>query len=99
MRFPLKREGITYRFREIAMRHGDFAIVSLAAAIGTDQVELGIGGVADRPQRRSLPRGAALPDALNQTAWSLDAQDDVQASAAYRRQLIRELGHQLIEGV
>jgi 2-furoyl-CoA dehydrogenase FAD binding subunit len=98
VRFPLKREGITYRFREIAMRHGDFAIVSLAAAIGTDQVELGIGGVADRPQRRSLPRGAALPDALNQTAWSLDAQDDVQASAAYRRQLIRELGHQLIEG-
>jgi 2-furoyl-CoA dehydrogenase FAD binding subunit len=99
VRFPLKREGITYRFREIAMRHGDFAIVSLAAAIGADQVELGIGGVADRPQRRSLPRGAALPDALNQTAWSLDAQDDVHASAAYRRQLIRELGHQLIEGV
>lgn len=57
VRFPLKREGITYRFREIAMRHGDFAIVSLAAAIGADQVELGIGGVADRPQRRSLPRG------------------------------------------
>ena len=25
VRFPLKREGITYRFREIAMRHGDFA--------------------------------------------------------------------------
>ncbi|PPA01753.1 carbon monoxide dehydrogenase, partial [Pseudomonas sp. MWU12-2312b] len=39
-----------------------------------------------------------LPDALNQTAWSLDAQDDAHASAAYRRQLIRELGHQLIEG-
>ena len=48
---------------------------------------------------RSLPRGAALADALNETAWSLDAQDDVHASAAYRRQLIRELGHRLIEGV
>src|SRR3990167_4148824 len=99
VRFPLQRETITYRFREIAMRHGDFAIVSLAAAIGTDQIELGIGGGAHRPPRRSLPRGAGLPYALNQTAWSLDAQDDVQASAAYRRQLIRELGHQLIEGV
>ncbi|RRW24014.1 carbon monoxide dehydrogenase, partial [Ectopseudomonas oleovorans] len=42
---------------------------------------------------------AALADALNETAWSLDAQDDVHASAAYRRQLIRELGHRLIEGV
>ena len=99
VRFPLKREGITYRFQEIAMRHGDFAIVSLAACVGTDEVRLGVGGVADRPVVRSLPRGAALPDALNETAWSLDAQDDVHASAAYRRQLIRELGHRLIEGV
>jgi len=99
VRFPLKREGISYRFREIAMRHGDFAIVSLAACVGTDEVRLGVGGVADRPVMRSLPRGAALADALNETAWSLDAQDDVHASAAYRRQLIRELGHRLIEGV
>lgn len=99
VRFPLKREGIIYRFQEIAMRHGDFAIVSLAACIGIDEVRLGVGGVADRPVMRSLPRGAALPDALNETAWSLDAQDDVHASAAYRRQLVRELGHRLIEGV
>lgn len=99
VRFPLKREGIGYRFREIAMRHGDFAIVSLAACVGTDEVRLGVGGVADRPVVRSLPRGAALADALNETAWSLDAQDDVHASAAYRRQLIRELGHRLIDGV
>jgi 2-furoyl-CoA dehydrogenase FAD binding subunit len=99
VRFPLKREGIDYRFREIAMRHGDFAIVSLAACVGTGEVRLGVGGVADRPVMRSLPRGAALADALNETAWSLDAQDDVHASAAYRRQLIRELGHRLIEGV
>ncbi len=99
VRFPLKREGITYRFQEIAMRHGDFAIVSLAACVGADEVRLGVGGVADRPVVRSLPRGAALADALNETAWSLDAQDDVHASAAYRRQLIRELGHRLIEGV
>ncbi|ERI50405.1 carbon monoxide dehydrogenase [Pseudomonas sp. EGD-AK9] len=99
VRFPLKREGIDYRFREIAMRHGDFAIVSLVACVGTDEVRLGVGGVADRPVMRSLPRGPALADALNETAWSLDAQDDVHASAAYRRQLIRELGHRLIEGV
>ncbi|WP_375738293.1 FAD binding domain-containing protein [Pseudomonas boanensis] len=99
VRFPLKREGISYRFQEIAMRHGDFAIVSLAACVGADEVRLGVGGVADRPVVRSLPRGAALADALNETAWSLDAQDDVHASAVYRRQLIRELGHRLIEGV
>ena len=60
---------------------------------------LGIGGVADRPQRRSLPRGAALPDALNQTAWSLDAQDDVHASAAYRREAAFELTRRALEEV
>ena len=38
-----------------------------------------------------------LPDALNAFAWSLGAQDDVHASAAYRRHLVRELGQQLIE--
>ncbi|WP_426111027.1 FAD binding domain-containing protein [Pseudomonas sp. DSP3-2-2] len=99
VRFPLKREGITYRFQEIAMRHGDFAMVALAAAIGEEQVEFGIGGVSDRPQHRRLARGATLKDALNEVAWSLDAQDDVHASAAYRRQLVRELGQRLIEGV
>lgn len=99
VRFPLKRAGITYRFQEIAMRHGDFAMVALAAAIGEEQVEFGIGGVSDRPQHRQLARGATLKDALNEVAWSLDAQDDVHASAAYRRQLVRELGQRLIEGV
>ena len=99
VRFPLKREGITYRFQEIAMRHGDFAMVALAAAIGEEQVEFGIGGVSDRPQHRRLARDATLKDALNEVAWSLDAQDDVHASAAYRRQLVRELGQRLIEGV
>ncbi|MBD8825809.1 MULTISPECIES: xanthine dehydrogenase family protein subunit M [Pseudomonas] len=98
VRFPLMREGITYRFQEIAMRHGDFAMVALAAAIGDEQVEFGIGGVSDRPQHRHLTRGASLKDALNEVAWSLDAQDDVHASAAYRRQLVRELGLRLIEG-
>jgi 2-furoyl-CoA dehydrogenase FAD binding subunit len=98
VRFPLGRPGITYRFQEVAMRHGDFAMVALAAAVGEEHVELGIGGVSDRPQHRRLARGPTLKEALNEVAWSLDAQDDVHASAAYRRQLVRELGLRLIEG-
>lgn len=96
--FPLREPDVDYRFREIAMRHGDFALVALAACIRKDQVDLGIGGVADRSVLRRLPLGAELKDALNTFAWSLGAQDDVHASAAYRRQLVRELGQQLIEG-
>ncbi|MFC3606792.1 FAD binding domain-containing protein [Stutzerimonas tarimensis] len=96
--FPLREAGAAYRFREIAMRHGDFALVALAACIREREVSLGIGGVADRPVQRRLPLGADLAPALNAFAWSLGAQGDVHASAAYRRQLIRELGQQLIEG-
>ena len=95
--FPLADPTVRYRFREVAMRHGDFALVALAACIREDAVELGIGGVSDRPVLRRLPRGEGLPDALNAFAWSLGAQDDVHASAAYRRHLVRELGQQLIE--
>jgi len=37
-----------------------------------------------------------LDDALNQLAWDLDARDDVHASAAYRRHLVRTLGKKLV---
>jgi pimeloyl-ACP methyl ester carboxylesterase len=53
-----------------------------------------VGGVADRPTARDFPLldGSALDDALNELAWSLDARDEPQASAAPRRQLVRRLG-------
>ncbi|MCU5784717.1 molybdopterin dehydrogenase FAD-binding protein [Alcanivorax balearicus MACL04] len=97
VRFPLAQDGTEYRFREIAMRHGDFALVALALCLSDHGARLGVGGVADRPVAQTLPLGDALPDALNTLAWSLGAQSDVHASAAYRRQLIRELGRRLIE--
>jgi 2-furoyl-CoA dehydrogenase FAD binding subunit len=96
-RFPLGQANTSYRFNEIAMRHGDFAIVSLAAVVGANEARLGVGGVADRPVVRNFAVGSELPAALNEMAWSLEAQDDAQASASYRRQLVRELGLRLIK--
>lgn len=98
VRFPLARDGADYRFREVAIRHGDFAIVALAAVVVAGQATLGVGGVADRPVRREFAVDEALEDTLNRLAWSLGAEDDGHASAAYRRQLVRELGYQLIAG-
>ena len=40
--------------------------------------------------------GSALDDALNALAWSLDAADDAQASARYRRELVRGLGKRAV---
>jgi len=98
VRFPLAREGERYGFAEVAMRHGDFAIVGLAAVVGVDEIRVGICGVADRPCVRRWPHLAEdeLDAELNRLAWDLGARDDQHASGAYRRHLVRALGRRLI---
>jgi 2-furoyl-CoA dehydrogenase FAD binding subunit len=88
-------------FREVARRHGDFAIVAAAAVRTADGVRLAIGGVADIPVARDFPRleGSALDDALNAFAYQLDARDDVHATARYRRDLVRMIGRDLMREV
>ena len=88
-------------FREVARRHGDFAIVAAAAVKTADGVRLAIGGVADTPVARDFPRleGSALDDALNAFAYQLDAREDVHATARYRRDLVRVIGRDLVREV
>ena len=97
-RFPAAEAGTGYAFTEFARRHGDFATVAIAAAAGASGLRVGVGGAADRPVVRDWPAlsGAALDDALNALAWSLDAVDDVHASARYRRELVRRLGRETV---
>jgi 2-furoyl-CoA dehydrogenase FAD binding subunit len=98
-RYPVARAGWGYAFREISRRHGDFAIVALAAAVGGGKVRLGVGGVADKPAVRELDNieDRDLPDALNDFAWELGGSDDIHATARYRREMVRRLGSRLIE--
>lgn len=93
-RFPTAQAGAGYAFAECARRRGDFATVAIAASAHANGLRVGVGGVADRPVVRDWPvlSGAALDDALDALAWSLDAADDVHASARYRRELVRRLG-------
>jgi 2-furoyl-CoA dehydrogenase FAD binding subunit len=88
-------------FREVARRHGDFAIVAAAAVQTAAGVRLAIGGVADMPVARDFPslEGSALDDALNAFAYQLDARDDVHATARYRRDLVRLIGRDLVREV
>jgi 2-furoyl-CoA dehydrogenase FAD binding subunit len=88
-------------FREVARRHGDFAIVAAAAVQTAAGVRLAVGGVADMPVARDFPRleGSALDDALNAFAYELDARDDVHATARYRRDLVRLIGRDLVREV
>jgi len=98
-RYPVAHPGDGHAFREVARRHGDFAIVSLAARARGEETVLGVGGVADRPTTRDFGvlEGEALDDALNAFAWEMGGGDDIHASARYRRELVRRLGRQVIE--
>ncbi|MDY8110817.1 FAD binding domain-containing protein [Fulvimarina sp. 2208YS6-2-32] len=98
--FPTHAIGTGTAFREIARRHGDFAIVACAAvAKPGGAVRLAVGGVADIPQAVALPDPSdpGFDDQLNEFAWSLNARDDLHASARYRRDLVRELGRRTVE--
>ncbi|HET7884858.1 MAG TPA: FAD binding domain-containing protein [Bradyrhizobium sp.] len=88
-------------FREVARRHGDFAIVACAAVATDNGVRLAVGGVADMPVTREFSHldAAALDDALNAFAYELDARDDVHATARYRRDLVRLIGKDLVREV
>jgi 2-furoyl-CoA dehydrogenase FAD binding subunit len=99
VRFPCRQPGQGHAFREFARRHGDFAIVACAAVADAKSMRLAIGGVADRPTARDFGTldGSDLDDALAAFANDLDARDDLHANAAYRRELVRQMGRATIE--
>jgi 2-furoyl-CoA dehydrogenase FAD binding subunit len=94
-------------FRGVARRHGDFAIIAIAASVesavaaaeGSQVVRIGVGGVADRPAvRRIVVDGAgAANSAFEALAWELEGYDDIHASARLRRDLLRRVGPAVVE--
>jgi 2-furoyl-CoA dehydrogenase FAD binding subunit len=96
---PCRAPNTGYAFREFGRRHGDFAIVACAAVAHAKGIRLAIGGVADCPAVRDYPdlADAALDDALDAFAWELDAREDLHATAAFRRNLVRQLGRASVE--
>jgi 2-furoyl-CoA dehydrogenase FAD binding subunit len=99
VRFPLRLAATGYAFREFGRRHGDFAIAACAAVAHPSGVRLAVGGIADRPLAREFGNieGAALDDALDAFAITLEARDDLHATAQYRRDLVRRMGRATIE--
>jgi 2-furoyl-CoA dehydrogenase FAD binding subunit len=89
VRFPVAHKpGVA--FREVARRHGDFAIIAIAAVVEDNTtVRLGVGGMAGKP----LVRRMAVGDSNAVAAWAdeLEGYDDLHASAALRRDLFRNL--------
>ncbi|MEZ5751957.1 MAG: FAD binding domain-containing protein [Paracoccaceae bacterium] len=95
--FPCHTGG--QAFAEYGRRHGDFALVAVAAVVSGPAVRLAVGGVNDTPALRDWPAldEAQIDDALNDLAWSLEARTDLHATARLRRDLVRRLGRHVIE--
>jgi carbon-monoxide dehydrogenase medium subunit len=105
VRLPVMPPGGGYAFEEFARRHGDFALVGIAAVLVMDggrcvRARLATAGVGPVPIRlraaeEILEReglGAAALEAAAQRASELVEPDsDIHASAAYRRHLTRVL--------
>lgn len=101
---PVPSEQSSHFFHEFARRHGDYAIVGLAAQAGihdgrfTD-LRLGFFAVGDRPLlARAAGKltdvavtSAVLSAALSDLADELDPQGDHQATPAMRRHLAKVL--------
>jgi carbon-monoxide dehydrogenase medium subunit len=94
IRFPVARADSRYAFAELARRHGDYALVGLAAAARRDGTALrdarlaffGVGATAIRA--RTAEAAIALgTDPVAALARDLDPEGDVQASAAARKHL------------
>jgi 2-furoyl-CoA dehydrogenase FAD binding subunit len=90
VRFPVT-SGSGVGFREVARRHGDFAIIAVAAvAENKSAVRLGVGGMAGKPAVRQIA-GEGAAHAIAAWADELEGYEDLHASAAMRRDLFRNL--------
>jgi carbon-monoxide dehydrogenase medium subunit len=103
IRLPAWPKARRWGFQEFARRRGDFAMAAAALFYDQDDsgkaknAHVGVIGVADRPLRL-----AAVEDVINgrmvdeatiaaadaATSAAVDPQDDIHASAAYRRSLV-----------
>jgi aerobic carbon-monoxide dehydrogenase medium subunit len=101
VRFPAARPGTGVSFREVARRHGDFAIVGLATSLVLSgevisDARLAFAGVSDVPVRAAAaedllagerPSTELFAEAARQATKDLDPPADLHGSSDYRKTL------------
>ncbi|MGB6538982.1 MAG: FAD binding domain-containing protein [Xanthobacteraceae bacterium] len=93
-------EGKGTAFNEVARRHGDFAMIAVAAiADGSGAAQVGVGGMAGRPMVRPIAFTSApmLSEQIKTWAHQLEGYDDLHATAAMRRDILQNLAPRVIE--
>jgi len=109
-RWPVERPGRGAAFCEFALRHGDFAVCAVAAAVAIDdglctEARIAIGGVAPTPVRVAAAEvavtgttvePAVIAAGADAAAGGVDPSSDITAPADYRRHLVRHLTQQAL---
>src|SRR5207245_6117160 len=86
--FPLPRPGDTSAFGELARRHGDYAMVGVAAHGSGKSVRAAFFGVGDRPE---VLEADTVDGVLSKIETDLDPRADLHASAAPKLHLAKVL--------
>ena len=97
--FPALPAGGGVAFQEIARRHGDYALVGVAALVETDggevtRARLGYVSVSDVPVVVDVTD--ALDDPAVKALAELDPAEDIHATAAYRAHLVKVLAPRVL---
>ena len=92
--FPALAPGAGVAFSEIARRHGDYALVGVAALVETEggevtRARVGFVSVSDVPTVVDVTD--ALEDPAGKALADLEPADDIHATAAYRAHLVKVL--------
>jgi carbon-monoxide dehydrogenase medium subunit len=110
VRFPAARRGTGISFQEVARRHGDFAMVGLAASLtlseGTiSDARLAFAGVSDVPARAAgaeallageRPSAELFDEAARRAAGDIDPPADLHGSADYRKKVAAALARRTL---
>ena len=106
VRFPAARPGSGVAFQEVARRHGDFAMVGVAASLtltdgGTiSDARLAFAGVADVPVRAAdaenvlvgeRPSAELFEEAARQATADIDPPYDLHGTSEYRKKVAATL--------
>jgi aerobic carbon-monoxide dehydrogenase medium subunit len=91
--FPLPKPGCASAFGELARRHGDYAMVGVAAHGSKNKLRVAFFGVGDRP---SVIEADSADGVLSKLA-TLKPRADLQASAAMKLHLVRVLAGRVLK--
>ena len=101
VRFPAARRGTGTSFQEVARRHGDFAIVGLAASLtlsggAISDARLAFAGLSDVPVRAAdaedllvgeTPSAELFDEAARRATMGIDPPTDLHGSSDYRKKV------------